>query len=329
MKKLIISLLYLAYAAGSAYAQQIEIRTFDADSSAMPYAFIYLNNRGIGITDTAGRIVIPSGAISVGDTISVTYLGMKPQTVVCGNSAKTYSVYLIEAKEFNIDEVIVTPGDAEKMFRKYSKITSEVNYNCVMNADFEGTINNSKISGSFNVGNEIWSKEFLPRSKGWFHHPINFTSLKGIGEDTIKKRMLNNSIHVAFNMLNSFLGISRANIIKEYRPYYRYLGNENDHRIFRISYPKDSKMFLGYPAQAILYINKNTKDIDYIEIELFNEDDQGTFSITSSFEIFNHKNPRKNPVLLPVNFKYHATVKDRIDIELDFSNISFKHKKWK
>ena len=52
------------------------------------------------------------------------------------------------------------------------------------------------------------------------------------------------------------------------------------------------------------------------------------FSIKCDCEIFTHKKPMMNTVLIPVNLHYNAQMVDGSHVDIKLSDISIKYKKW-
>lgn len=77
MKKIYFALTLLCLLPCVIQAQSFRV-TAVSDGEALSYAYVYLNGGMFGVADANGEIDIPRGRLHVGDTISVSYVGMNP-----------------------------------------------------------------------------------------------------------------------------------------------------------------------------------------------------------------------------------------------------------
>lgn len=334
MKRYFLLIITVLFWHGISFAQNIEITVLNKNSQPMPYAFILVNGKPLATSDTLGVAIIPTNKLVDKDTISVRYLGTSSQWILFDVSLKKIGKYCfyIEESAFILDELVVTLRDPEKLFRKNTKIIPQLNYNCIMDSKFDAKFQDTTqkvyyVIGSLEAANEAWSKNFSYRSRGWFHHPLKFTT----DSDTTKTgRLLNFNTHIALHSIIKALEICRNKSYGIYKPHYSYLGVKDNYKVFRISYPQT---YIGYSYQIILYVDKNTKFIHSVEFEAVNTNLNknmiiNKFSIKCDCEIFTHKKPMMNTVLIPVNLHYNAQMVDGSHVDIKLSDISIKYKKW-
>ncbi len=97
MKKTITLLLAAALAVPAALGQQVSVSVRTSDV-ALPFAFVSVNNRYRGMTDSLGVMRIDKAGIHSGDTISANYVGQHAQAVYRG----------ADRVELNIDVAEIT-----------------------------------------------------------------------------------------------------------------------------------------------------------------------------------------------------------------------------
>lgn len=336
MRKYFLLIIIVLLWHGMALAQNIEITVLNKNSQPMPYAFILVNGKALATSDTLGVAIIPTSKLIDKDTISISYLGTYSQWILYDDSLKKSGKYCfyIEESAYMLDELVVTLQDPEKLFRKNTKIIRQLNYNCIMDAKFDAKFQDTTqkvnyVTGSLEAANEVWSKNFTYRSRGWFHRPLKFIT----DSDTIKTgRLLNYNTHIALHFIINVLEICRHGHESYgiYKPHYSYLGVKDNYKVFRISYPET---YIGYSYQIILYVDKTTKYIHSIDFEAVNTDRNknmmiNKFSISCDCEIFTHKKPMMNTVMIPINIHYNAQMANGSQVDIKLSDISIKYKKW-
>jgi hypothetical protein len=324
----------LLFQTGLTIAQNIEITVLNKNSNPMPYAYILVNKKPVEVTDTMGKAKIPLNKLADNDTISASYLGASPIWIIYDESlklSKKHSFYLDESG-YNLNEVVVTYQDIEKLFRKSTKSLPVINYNCKMEAKFNSKLSYDRkvypvisnfekpIFGTLEATNDT---RFKSKRWNWFDQ------LKFITDsDTTKMSgSLKFHTHSALFFANFSLYIWEHDIKLNAKPFYSYLGEKDNFKVFRISYPKT--YFVGYYYQIILFVDKDTKYIKSAEIEALNkEPDKDNniykFSIKYDCEIYTHKKPKMNTVYLPVNMHYIFEIVNNSMVDLNISDVSIK-----
>ncbi len=332
MKILLVTLLLLHTLIG--ISQNIEITVLNKDSQPMPYAYILINGKPIEISDAFGIALIPISKLADKDTISISYLGTTSEWTIYDKTlqeSKKASFNLVESG-YMLNDAVVEYFDIEKLFKRSVKNTAQINYNCKMSANFDAKIKWSDqktfhVTGILESENEVYSKNFTYRAHGWFHLPLKFIT----NSDTAKiSRILNAQTHFALNNIIKALEFSRNHMLDHYKPFYSYLGEKGDYKVFRISYPKSIN--LGFPFQIILYVDKSTKYIHTVELEAISQSDNKNFSNIYSFkcdcEVYTHKKPLMNTVYLPVNLQYSFQTPSGFRTEIAITNPSIKVKRF-
>jgi hypothetical protein len=318
---------------GITFAQNIEITVLNKNSQPMPYAYILVNNKPVEVSDTLGIAIIPLYRLAYNDTISVSYLGASPSKIIYDESLKKSKkhIFYLDEPGYNLNEVIVTYQDIEKLFRKSIKSIPVLNYDCKMNAKFNyklsydqttypvGINNKEPVSGTLIATNDI---RFKPKHWNWFDPPLRYITDSDTNRLTSS---LNFNIHSAFFFANFSLYIWEHNIKRAGKPFYSYLGEKDNFKVFRISYPKT--FFIGFYYQIILYVDKNTRYIKSVQIEAFNNEPDINnylykFSLMYDCELYTHKKPKMNTIYLPVNVHYIYQVVNFSRVEINISDVS-------
>lgn len=326
MKKILLLIVpVLLLHDGITLAQNIEITVLNKNSQPMPYAYIMVNGKPTSVSDQFGIAIISINKLTDKDTISVSYLGVPPAWTIYDESlkeSKKHCFYLNEST-YMLSDVVVSYKDIKKLFNKSTKKIPVLNYNCIMNANFDAnlTFPDQKVylaSGTLEAFNE------LSRHQGWFHHPIKFIT----ESDTIKTGiLLNLYTHHALNFIYQALALCLQGSLEEYKPSYTYLGEKDNYNVFRISYPQNN--YTGYPFQIILSVDKNTRYIHSVEFKAINTEANMNkhfieLSLKYDCEIFTLKKPKMDTVYLPVKIQYKAQTFNGLLVDIKLSDVSIK-----
>ena len=327
--KIIFYLVCILYS-GISFSQNIEITILDNNSEPLPFAHIYVDNKPVAISDTSGMAILSAELLSEVDTIRVSYIGANPAMIIYDKSLKEKGKYCfhLDVSVNSIDEIVVKYEDIKKLLQKNTSRIPAVNYNCTMNCLFESNfyVSNKSItlSGQLEAINEPISKNYTFNRYGWFHHPIKFNT----NGDTSRIRVLHSHIHIALNFINLAITISQLDHYGKLDAFYSFVGNENDHKIFRISYPETYQ--IGYSYQILIFVDTKTKIIDHMQFEAVNtEEDKKKyvrkFSISCECDAYTYKKPRKPTILLPTSIHYKAEMYDGSQIDFLLSDIKISH----
>lgn len=324
---LILIITILFFATGITFAQNLEITVLNKNSIPMPYAYILLNNKPIGVSDTMGIAIIPANNLTLNDTLSVSYLGASPTWVLYDQSLKNsmkHSFYLDESG-YMLSEAVVTYQNVEKLFRKNFKDIPLLNYNCKMTASFDARfVYNNKIyqpiTGTFEAINE----RYLPRFWGWFDPPIKFYTKS---DTTHLKLFLDNYTHQVLNLSNLSIWLWQSKSKKKAKPFISYLGEKDNFKVFRFSYPQS--FLYDYYYQIIIYLDKDSKYLKHVEIDALNNQPDNKyhgdkFTLTFDCEVFKPSSSKMKTIYLPVNIKYTAQQINNNNVDFKITNISIK-----
>ena len=299
----------------------------------MPYAYILINNKPVEVSDTMGIAIIPLNKLVVNDTISVSYLGASPAKIIYDEALekiKKHCFYLDESA-YNLNEVVVTYQDFEKLFRTSTKSIPGINFNCIMNAKFDAKLSYPDqtvypVSGTFEAANDL---RFAPRRYGWFDRSLKFITDKDTA--TEYGRALSFNTHMTLFLIYRSLAVCQYGTGKSIKSFYSYLGEKDNFKVFRISFSQGNNIKFYY--QIILYVDKNTKYIQSVEVEAVSrEPDRNKylyeFSTKFDCELFTHKKPKMNTIYLPKNVHYNYQLVDNFQFDIKISDLSIKYKKF-
>jgi hypothetical protein len=326
---LFLIVIVLLFQNSIAFAQNIEITVLNKNSQPMPYAYILINNKPVEVSDTMGMAIIPQNRLSDYDTISVSYLGASASKIIYDESLKKNKKYCfyLEEQGYNLNEVVVTYQDIEKLLNKSTRSMHLLNYNCTLNAKFDAELGYPDqkvypVSGTIEASNARSTSS--TRYWNWFDPPIKFIT----NSDTTRLwSYLNNQTHQALNLTN--LSLFRWQNEKNWKdkPIYSYLGEKDNSKVFRILYSKT--WFIESYFQIIFYVDKHTRYIKSVEVEAFNDqpdknNDLHKINLRFDCELFTHKKPKMNTIYLPVNIYYSYQIINKMQFDLKISDVSIK-----
>lgn len=328
MKRFLILLItVLLFDTGNSFAQNLEITVLNKNSIPMPYAYILLNNKPIAVSDTMGIAFISSNKLTLNDTLSVSYLGASPTWILYDQSLKTRMKhsFILDESGFMLSEAVVTYLNIERLFKKSFKDVPLLNYNCKMTASFDAmltfkTKTNHPIIGTFEATNE----RYLPRFWNWFDPPVKFYSKS---DTTGMLRYLNYYTHEVLNLCNLSIWIWQTNNKFKARPFYSYLGEKDNFKVFRFSYPQS--FLKDYYYQIILYLDKDSKYLKHVEVDALNDQSDNKyygnkFNLTFDCELFKNSNSKLKTIYLPVNIHYTTQPINNNKVDIRITNISIK-----
>lgn len=314
---------------GKTLAQNIEITVLNKNSIPMPYAFILINGKPITVSDTLGLGMIPINKLRDNDTISISYLGASVSKIIYDNTLKENKkhCFYLDESVFNLNEVVVKYQDIEKLFRKSTKRISVLQYNCKMNAKFDATLKyigqpSHQVFGAIEATNDIKVK---PNYWHWFDNPIKFTTN---GDTTGFGRFMNPVTHMVLFYVNISLIISQSDYKNfKKKPFYTYLGEKDNCKLFRISYPPG--YFAEFYYHILLYVDRDTRYIQKVEVDAFNDKPGENnylfkFNLKYDCNLFTHKKPNMNTIYLADNIQFTYQAIDQFQYDLNISEITIK-----
>lgn len=241
----------------TAGAQELKVRV-QTDSEPLAYAYVYVNGRAAAVTDTLGIATVPDGKWHEGDTLSASYVGTAPDSLVVDRrivSRGTCELVLSEMYILTADEVKVK-ANIEKLFRKTVRACRPFYYQAHLHANFNAKITSADgrsfpVNGKFvarnNISDYLWFTEIDTQSD---------TS------DRMVAQILRG------DMLEVLCTAKTALAVLVYPAYrdkavYGYLGKKDGYRIFRVSYPDVAP---GLIYQVMIWVGEDDRIIRRYEV---------------------------------------------------------------
>lgn len=246
------------FAGGYAGAQDLKI-SVRSDSEALPYAYVYLNGRAVAVTDTLGVALLPAQVWQIGDTLSASYVGTKPDTVVIDRKmARTGAGELLLPEMYvRTTEEVWVKADAKRLFHKNVRLCPPFYYQAYLHADFRADISLPD-SRSFPI-----SGRFVTRNTHADY--LDFAQLD-TSNDTLSDGRV---AHLFRNDMRDVLCTAKTALASLlYKTYqekasYSYLGKKDGFRMFRISYP-DVQPDMIY--QIVIWVGEEDRIIRKYEV---------------------------------------------------------------
>lgn len=312
-----------------AFTQDLKITVVNKSAVPIPFAYILVNKKPMAISDTNGIAILSTIKLKENDTISTSYIGASSPTKIYTKTLKESKKieFVLDETAFMLDDAMVKYFDIKRFYNKNVKSFRPLNYNCQMDANFMASFsapdkNTRIVSGKIEGANEIRSKEFGYRSKGWFHHPLEIITT----DDTSHlNSSLVNQLHFILDNINKAIEFSIPNppIIDIYKPRYEYLGEKENKKVFRIVYPKT--MSSRFPFHILVYIDEKTKEINNIELEtVTNSENASLNKFHINYDCIEYKHKNMNPVRFPINIHYTAILSSGITVEIKITDPKIK-----
>lgn len=287
MRKSLLSLIVLSLSA-TVSAQNLKVAVRNDEGENLSYAYLYVNKKAVAVTDSLGVGIVPAAKLSVGDTVSVSYVGTEPQQAVYDEAMRRQGVWEVILNEkyrtLTADEVTVR-ADIEALFRRSLKRIPITNYRHSVRSRFTVTDRPHTVQGtviaSHVPGDTTDTTHYSPTTKRgiyWYHTPMKITT----ADDTtgIGSRRLHNQLHLGFN----YTAIA-PNIVYRGNHYgnkaqYGYLGKRDNCRVFRVTHPKTSenggKSY--FSLQFLVWVGIEDQLIHRLETHTVNLDDESSWS---------------------------------------------------
>lgn len=323
------SVFFLSLLSIVAFGQEVKISVVNKDAMPISFAYILVNGKPIAVSDTTGTTIINFEKLKDNDTISISYIGASSFPKIYDNNLKKKDKieFVLEESGFMLDEAIVEYFDIKKFYNKSVKPFRQLNFNCQMEANFNASFSSPNqnarfLSGKIEGTNEVRSKDFTLRSKGWFHHPIKIITT----DDTSQfRRSLESHLHLILNNINRALEFSIPNppVNDSYKPKYEYLGERDSYKAFRILYPKT--MTSMFPYHILVYVDEKLKEIHSIELEtLTNSENSSLNKFHIKYDCIQYKHKAMNPVVLPINIHFTAILSSGLTVNIKITDPKIK-----
>ena len=271
--------------------QGLKLTVRNDNAQELPYAHIHINGRPASATDVHGVIFIDFDRLHPGDTLSASFLGTTTKTIVFDEKIKRRGEYeFVLEEDFVALDAAHVVADASKLFFEVTNILPPVNKDCTMEGAFDYAFfrhdrrTKYTAQGSFVINN--LHRASFNRYVGWWDSyyrkgltassSSDTTVVRSPGSDPIWHLYQGNalfgeahpeaafrySIQVTLSLVNRVLYTITTRERKDLA--YRYLGQEDDSHIFRITYPNRKNSPLAY--QLIVYVDTLTKNMKQVEL---------------------------------------------------------------
>jgi len=235
------------------FAQENNFRiSVVSNKDPLGYAYVFINNKVFGSADSLGIALIPVSQLKIGDTVSVSYLGMGKSFVIFDRKLCSNPIYKFNLKSnLELSEILII-GDVVKFFKKNvePQYTLCSNHKFTMNFDVKRSLNNVE---TFNATGTI-KIAFSPSMKNF--RCLNINSVADSSYIVLP----------VVEALSRGLGSSAmTNYFSSWKEHIelKYLGVEGENRIFTwFFFETASRKGIG---QILIRANKQTKKIVNIE----------------------------------------------------------------
>lgn len=290
-------------------AQNIRVKVVN-DSEPLPYAYIFINNKITTTTDSIGVALIALKKLTIGDTISASYIGTAPSYVVFDGQS-SYQITLSESFAYDIEQVDIVP-DIEKMFRKKVARQYTVVGSPIMEADFSIRFTpGQSLSGKLRAEHTIKGDY-----KRYYTTPLE-----------IKTKIDTSSLDMTYIRTILHHSISEANVpssmlfhFRKGKSHYGYLGVRNGEHVFRVTY-SEASFSDDFAYQILVRADAKTRSIKSTEIDAISTRGYWRMKISQNYRPFKHRNPLARSVIFQnqIDEKIEFNYGEKIDIQ--FTNI--------
>lgn len=318
MKKL-VCLIGLVGLCGAVQASVLKLRVRNDANEALWYAYVYVNGRAVTVTDSLGLAQVPDDKLTLGDTVSVSYVGTKTQRIVYDKALQQEGEYVFVLPEkYNalVSDEVVVKADIEKLYRKNVERRRPYYYMSLWTADFGMKIQMPNAEVHIIAGK------------------IKFPYILGFDTDIPRKIItssdttglswyINSDLTYALTSLHTVLYVASRPAAGTWKPSYGYLGKQDGNRIFRISY---AEIQPGISYQLLLRADQQTKEVKEIEVDIADLNDGSVTHATAGITTIPREILRMIPELsAPTWIHYSFQYKDgtRVAIELDNIEVAF------
>ena len=245
-------LITLIFSSNTLFAQELKI-TVKSLEEPIGHSYIYINGELKESANFEGVAYFPKSWLTIGDTISASFVGFEGAGVVYDEKIKNLSEVTISlSNNFILDEIVVESKiDAQKMYKKLTKSFSinsykklfTMNFDVIMRTDTTETKSEGEASMMFKY----------TYGKGGVKHSYKCPEFKAVGDTT-------NIIHIlAKSYANNLYHTARADaVFRGYNIYnvkskITYVGVEDDYRVFTYSSTNEY-----YSGQYTYYFDKDS-----------------------------------------------------------------------
>lgn len=250
--RLLFIILFLPFS-GTAHIRESYCKISVYDKQApLEYVYIFINGKYFAGTDSLGTVNIPRKLLKLGDTLSVSYVGMHPGTFIYrGESGHIFNL----TPSITLSEVNKT-ADIGKFFAFYKK-NVKVMLPFATSYKFRYTAEQCHISRLY-----ISQSGYMELSKIYYrgNYTLDYqlNKLRVTTGDSSGLKSAVTCLSDAYHILH----LLRYSDIAHARKYsLKYLGETGLYNVFVWNYISPADI----PPQLIIYANKETKLVDKIE----------------------------------------------------------------
>ncbi len=265
---------------GGVWGEGLRVRVCDTEGAGLEYAYLYVNGRAVAVTDTVGVGTVPAAKLSVGDTLSVSYVGAEPERAVYDAAMQrrgTWEVVLREKyRSVTADEVVVR-ADVEALFRRSVEKFWMLYVPHRATARFVIRSEAGEIEGRATATHQPGDTSemtYLRRGIFWYHLPLSIDEVAG---DTVMMttREIHESLHLGFYYPTfALVGAMREGRQSDEGVRFGYLGKREGCRLFRIVYPEVREGEGRYSVQFLVWVGGEERQIRRIEVQSVNLDEE-------------------------------------------------------
>lgn len=321
MKKVILFII-LSITYSGLLSQNLEVRVLSSHEEALPYSYIFINNKYFGDADSCGIIVIPDSALKKGDTISVKYVGAKDNYFIYSDkisAAKKHTISLEQS--VNLNEIIVSSSreNSKKLFSKYVNTPFIGSWFDQFFGDFDITIkiNNKllhKINGGFKY--ELLSPDFKKKNT------VDDFSISAFSDTVGYSKLLNKCMEI-YSMAHYEIVLWKGASMNK-KMHIKYMGENSDNHIFMINRPAVNNKLSGVEtSQLLVSVSKKNKNPVSAEIiKIFTVGNYPEYNLNVEYSAVFNKFNMIFPSKISGQFSFYNG-DDKVVCDISMSNINY------
>lgn len=286
MKSVLLLLIFISYSTSSLFSQNFTVKVLSGNEP-VAYAYIFINNSIICSADSNGIAIFPQKLLKSGDTISVSFVGSKPEMFIYNNDAADKRECTIKINEtVYLNDITIKGQDASnKMFKRSVKPLFVGNwydyYTGVFNLSVMGTGVNKDISGDF----KYTALPYNPKKRGLKSNlEINTNSDTLNFENQVRSTlfMYSNALYSAVLWKGAYMNKGLIAV---------YKGETPLNRIFLITRPRFYSDKSVDDMQQLIYIDKKSGYLNSADILIIGRNGDWRYSFKAYYRIDKrHKN---------------------------------------
>lgn len=260
-----------------ASAQSLRVVVRNEADEALPYAYVYVNGRAVAVTDTLGVGAVPEAKLSLGDTLTVSYVGAESERTVYDAAMQRrgeWSVSLREKYRSLTTAEVVVRADIEALYRR------SVDKFWMLYVPHQATARFTIRSGERTIEGRATATHqpgdtsdmtYLRRGIFWYHLPLSIDEMSG---DTamMTNREIHGDLHLGFYYPAFALAVAMRDAKHSEGARFGYLGKREGCRLFRIVYPEVREGEGRYSVQFLVWVGEEERRVRRVEVHSVNLD---------------------------------------------------------